>query len=85
MIEESSSKRITSGIHLHDKIMNDSPSFSLGITKEVVAITESLARASASREVRSKHRNDHVPRQTSSRKKRKQMRLLLSVVNQKKE
>lgn len=71
MVEESSTKRVTRGIHLHDNIMDDLPSFSLGGTQQVEAIAAFLGKARASEEVKSKNQNDTISQHTSSRKKRK--------------
>lgn len=71
MVEESPTKRVTRGIYLHDNIMDDYSSFSLGVTQQVEAITGSLAKTGASEEVRSTNRNDTISQHMSSKKKRR--------------
>lgn len=72
MVKKSPSKRITSGIHLYDKIMKDSSSISLGITQEIKNIAESLAKIRTSEKLEaSNFINEQFSKLRSSKKKRK--------------
>lgn len=68
IIEESPSKKITWGTHLHDKIMEDLSSFSLGITQKIAA---SLAKVRANEKEESNLMNEPISQGRSSEKKRK--------------
>ncbi|KAK4708420.1 hypothetical protein R3W88_029345 [Solanum pinnatisectum] len=60
MDAQSSSTRLTRGIHLHVENIVEQPSFLLGLTQDFGEIAGSMSKSNTMQEIRSKLKNDLI-------------------------